>query len=95
MLSSEIPLGGDSFSCEDWSVAKQYGSTDWLLYGAPHSVEGFLKNLSESSINNLCVKICSSSNILSGIPRKEIIFCILFLFICFLCDPVSNLFDKI
>ena len=34
------------------------------LYCAPYSTEGFLKSLSESFINNICVKICNSSSTL-------------------------------
>ena len=54
IVSSEIALGRDSFSCGDWSVGKQYILIDWFLYAAPYSI-GFLKSLSESFINNLCI----------------------------------------
>ena len=50
----EIPLGRDSSSCGDWSVGKQWGLTDWFLYGSPYSMEVFLMNLLEAFINNLC-----------------------------------------
>ena len=98
IVYSEIPLGGDSFSCGDRSIGKQCGLIDWFLYAAPYSIEGFLKNLSESLINNLCVNICNSSitlqffhippNNVSKILWKKLqfkIFCIFFhtLFIFF------------
>ena len=58
---SEMPLGRDLFSCGDRSFGKQCQLIDWFLYAALYSIEGFLKNLSESFINNLYVKICNSS----------------------------------
>ena len=73
MVYSEIPFGRSSFSHGDQSVAKHCESTDWFLYGTH-----------DSFINNLCVKICSSSSTLqffhippnnvSGILWKRIVF---------------------
>ena len=63
MVYSEIVLVRDSFSCGDRRVAKQ-------LYGAPYRREVFFftkKNLSESFINNLCVKIFNDSSTLQSI----------------------------
>ena len=60
----DTPLGRKCFSCEDRSVDKQCGLIGWFLYDAPYSTEGFLKNLSDSFINNLCVEIRNSSNTL-------------------------------
>ena len=54
IVASEIALGRDSFSCGDWSVGKQCILIDWFLYAATYST-GFLKSLSESFINNLCI----------------------------------------
>ena len=62
MFYSEILFGRDSFSCGDGSVGKQRESIDRFICGAPYSIEGFLKNLSESF--DLCLKICDSSNTL-------------------------------
>ena len=53
MVNSEILLGRDSFSCGDRSAGKQCRLIDWFLYGAPYIIEDFLKNLSESFIDNL------------------------------------------
>ena len=64
IVYSEIPLCRDSFSCGDRSAGKQCGLIAWFLYSARYSIEGFLKNLLESFINNLCVKICNSYNTL-------------------------------
>ena len=50
--------------CRHRSVGKQGGLTDWLLYGAPYSIAGCLKNLPHSFINKLCVKTCNNSNTL-------------------------------
>ena len=62
MVYSETPLAKDSFSCGDLSVVNQRGLIDWFLYNAPYSREFFKKKkLSESFINNLCVKICNCS----------------------------------
>ena len=52
------------FSRGDRSLAKHGGSIDWFLYGTHDSLEGVLTYLSESFINNLCVKICNSFNTL-------------------------------
>ena len=71
IVYSEIPLGRDSFSCGDRSTGKQCGLIDWFLYGAPYSIEGFLKNLSKLFINNLCVKICNSSNAAHTSHQRE------------------------
>ena len=60
IVYSQIPLGRDLFSCGDWSVGKHYRLIDWFLYAASYSIEGFLKKLSESFVNNLCVKISNS-----------------------------------
>ena len=90
IVYSEIPLCRDSFSCGDRSAGKQCGLIAWFLYSARYSIEGFLKNLLESFINNLCVKICNSSNTLQffHIPLNNVseilwkilqfIFCIFF-----------------
>ena len=51
--NSEMPLGRDSFSCGDQLAGKQCRLIDWFPCSAPYSIEGFLKNLSESFINNL------------------------------------------
>ena len=50
IVYSEIPRFRDSFSYGDGSAGKQRGLIDWFLFGAPYSIEGFLKNLSESLI---------------------------------------------
>ena len=64
VVYSEIPLGRNSFSRGDRSLAKHCRSIDFFLHGTPDSLEGFS---SESLINNLC----------------------------FVCDHISNLFDKV
>ena len=62
MIYTEIPLDRASISCADRSDGKQCGLIDLFLYGTHYSIEGLLKNLSESFFNYLCVKICNSSN---------------------------------
>ena len=57
IVYSENPLGRDSFSYGDQSVGKQYRSFDWFLHGAPYSIEGFLKNLSESFYLRIYVSV--------------------------------------
>ena len=64
MIYSEIPLDRDSISSADPSVGGQCGLIDLFLYGAPYSIEGLLKDLSESFFNNSCVEICNSTNTL-------------------------------
>ena len=63
MVYSEIPLSRKSLWCGAQPLGKRCGLIGWFLYGAPYSM-GFLKNLSESVINNLWFKICNSSNTL-------------------------------
>ena len=42
MVYSENPLGRNAFSRGDRSVVNQCGLTEWFLYGARDSLEGFL-----------------------------------------------------
>ena len=92
IVYSEIPLGRDLFSYIEPSAGKQWGLIDRFLYSAPYSIEGFLMDLSESFINDLCVKICNSSNTqqffhipLNNVSKilwknlQFIIFCIFFI----------------
>ena len=71
-------------------IDKECRSIAWFQYSVPYSIKSFLKNLSESFINNLCAKICNSFNtlkffhiplnIVSGILRIKLQFMIICLF---------------
>ena len=63
LVSSEISFVRDSFSCGVRLVTKPCGLIEWFLYGASYCTEGLLKNLSESFINNLCIRICNISQL--------------------------------